>query len=80
MEKQKIVEMIKAFICEKLAADSLEEDQNLNEFTDFDSMLLVELILYLEETFLIEVPEELYDMDNFETINKIACLTIKCME
>jgi len=72
MNKEEISSKVYEFMSEKLEENQFEYDQDLNEFVAFDSMLLVELILFLEETFDIVIPEDDYDLDNFSSIVKIV--------
>jgi acyl carrier protein len=71
MNQEKVYEVIKEFCSEKLHTEALETDTPLRDYGEFDSLLVVELILFLEEALNIEIPEEYYGMENFETIAKI---------
>lgn len=69
-----VYELLKEFFNEKLKVENLELDTPLRDYGDFDSLLVVELILFLEESLNIEIPEEFYGMENFETVAKIINL------
>ena len=51
----------------RLTGDTLLLDQKI-----LDSVGMLDLLLFVEKTFDIEVPEEDISPDNFDTINKLA--------
>jgi len=71
--------VIKQFILTKLmtseSGDSLEENQSLIESGVIDSLSVMKLLNFLEETFNIKVTDEELIAENFETLNAINDLT-----
>lgn len=79
MEKKQIYEIIKRFITEKLENDGIENDTPLDNLEEFDSLFVVELILFAESELNIVIPEDYYGMENFETIDAIVAMLVKIM-
>lgn len=48
------------------------DDPLLSSNGHFDSFSLMELVLHLEETFSIEIPDDELDPDTFHSVNTIA--------
>ncbi len=74
--KVEIREKIRTFILESymagLDASGLKDDVSLERSHIVDSARVLELILYLEETFGIEVTNDDATPDNFDTVNAIV--------
>lgn len=47
-------------------------DQDLREFAGFDSLGILELLVWLESEFSIAIPDEELIVDNFTSIGKMA--------
>jgi acyl carrier protein len=47
-------------------------DQDLREFAGFDSLGILELLVWLESEFSIAIPDEELIVDNFTSIDKMA--------
>lgn len=73
-----VADSIKTFITTELAPDldaaSLGNDQSLLTSGVLDSLRIVKLIAFLESEFDVEVTDDEFDPDNFETIDAIAKL------
>lgn len=80
MEQDKVLATIQEFFSEKLHIENLTMESSLKEYSDFDSLMVVELILFLEESFDIEIPEEDYAMENYESVQGILKVVEHSME
>lgn len=71
-----IAAQIWRFLDERFSPSSkgtrLTDDTLLLDEKILDSVGMLELVFFVEETFSIEVPEEDIVPDNFDTINKLA--------
>ena len=67
-------EALKQYIAEELLNNSVnvKEDDNLLSDGMVDSLGMVRLVAFLEETFEVEIPPEDLIIENFGTINVIA--------
>lgn len=67
---------VREFIAENFvmdeAADELDADASLTQSGVLDSMGVLELIMFLEERFGIEVPDEDTLPENLDSVNRIA--------
>jgi len=65
---------IKDFFIEKRRATGLENDTDLFKGGYIDSLFAFEMVVYLEETFGVRIPDKAITEDNFRTIGAIAAL------
>lgn len=66
--KEKIIE-----ICRELCCKEISGDEELIASGLLDSFKIMELICSLEEGFhIVFLPEEIMNLDNFETVNRMA--------
>ena len=56
------------------AVSELSDDDSLLDAGFLDSLAIVRLLAWLEETFAVEVPDDDLDPDNFESLSAIAAL------
>ena len=70
MNEKQVLDLLAEFVREKLGVE-FSEDMTFNDLEGFNSMLIVELILYLEENLQIEIPEEYYTIDNYTNVSSI---------
>jgi len=72
----KTIDVLGKFIVTEIAAErdekSLEPDEDLLRSGVIDSMALMDLVLFLEKTFGIEVEEEDLVPENFQSLNSIV--------
>jgi acyl carrier protein len=55
-----------------MPVQDLSEDRDLRHFPTFDSLGVLELLVWLEGRFLLSIPDEELLVENFTTIGKIA--------
>ena len=67
-----VKEIILGFFKEKGTADDLEYDTDLFSGGYVNSLFALEVILFLEETFSIHIPNKDVSESNFQTIESIA--------
>ncbi|GMQ56627.1 hypothetical protein AN1V17_10210 [Vallitalea sediminicola] len=77
MNKDEIRVKLIEYIKEKLQADEITETTQLESFDEFSSIFVVELILFIEESFNIEVSYEDYGMENYSDVASIVDLVIR---
>jgi len=65
---------IKDFFIEKRRAAGLENDTDLFKGGYIDSLFAFEMVVYLEETFGVRIPDTAITEDNFRTLGAIAAL------
>jgi Acyl carrier protein len=65
---------IKDFFIEKRRATGLENDTDLFKGGYIDSLFAFEMVVYLEETFGVRIPDTAITEDNFRTLAAIAAL------
>ncbi|MCD7948224.1 MAG: acyl carrier protein [Oscillospiraceae bacterium] len=65
---------IRNFFIEKHKADGLEDDTDLFKGGIVDSLFAFEIVVYLEETFGVRIPDKEITEDNFRTIHAIAAM------
>lgn len=72
MEKSEILEKIRRMISEKLGIgiDEVREDANIIEDLGADSLDLVDIIMYVEDTFGIRVEDE--ELEKIRTLEDIV--------
>lgn len=69
-----VVALREYFASQNAQAANLEDDTSLIERGLLDSMAIVKLITFLEERFGVELSDDEFDPDNFETLSAIAAL------
>jgi acyl carrier protein len=77
MQSETVVEKIKRIVVEDLDVNLSYEDLNetvplFEEGLGFDSVVLVELISFLEKRFNIEMGDEALNMDTFQNLGSVA--------
>ena len=75
MKEAELKQKLKAFICRELlleAAYPMRNDEPLLTTGRLNSLLLVQLALYIEETFGVEVPNIDLTAAHFETVDRMA--------
>jgi acyl carrier protein len=77
MQPQIVVEKIKRIVVEDLDVNLSYEDLNetvplFEEGLGFDSVVLVELISFIEKRFNIEMGDEALNMDTFQNLGSVA--------
>jgi acyl carrier protein len=56
----------------KISPETIEDDKSLIEEYGVDSVSLLELVVGLEEEFGIQVGDEEFSVENFQTVNALA--------
>ena len=73
---ERIEDRLKRMIVERLfmslSPDELDEEKSLLDEYDVDSVSLLELVVGIEEEFRITIGDNDFDVDNFETVAKLA--------
>lgn len=72
MEETKV--RIKAFLARYLQNYDLSDDQDIFSLGFINSLFAMQLVLFVEKEFHIDVSNEDLDIDNFRTVNAIATL------
>jgi acyl carrier protein len=52
--------------------DGLTEDRDLREFPSFDSLGILETLVWLENAFSVTIPDEELAVDRFDSVAKMA--------
>lgn len=74
-DRQQIVSTITKRLSEILPdvpAEELGEGRNLRDFAGFDSLGILETLVWLESTFDVTVPDEELVVDRFDSVGKMA--------
>lgn len=73
MTKSKQYDLIHTFFSEKLncTADELSKDTDLTLFEGYNSMLVVELILFIEENLNFQIPDDYFGLENYKSIGSV---------
>ncbi|WP_349879220.1 phosphopantetheine-binding protein [Micromonospora sp. HUAS YX12] len=74
-EHEEVVNAVVARLRELLPdtpVDELTEDRDLRDFAAFDSLGVLELLVWLEGRFSVSIPDEELIVDNFTTVGKMA--------
>ncbi|MCC8123106.1 MAG: phosphopantetheine-binding protein [Oscillospiraceae bacterium] len=69
-----IEEKIRDFFIEKHKADGLADDTDLFKGGIVDSLFAFEMVVYLEDTFGVRIPDQEITENNFRTILSIAAM------
>jgi acyl carrier protein len=75
MSKQEIIDRLQTIITENLEHNlpvTLSEEQRLYEDLNIDSLMVLQLMIYIEEEFQVEVPEEDVDPEVFQTVRSLV--------
>lgn len=72
MDKNKVKEKLKEVINDLLQIDDIKQEDSLIEDLGMDSLDMVELVMYIEEDFDIELPDD--GLDNVKTIRDVEKL------
>jgi acyl carrier protein len=71
------IQKLRHFVTKELVPDfkgTLSEDDSLLTSGILDSMRIVKLLAYLEKEFRVEISDDEFDPDNFESLTAIARL------
>ncbi|QYR19393.1 acyl carrier protein [Paenibacillus sp. sptzw28] len=74
-QKQEIMNELRTLMVENLelrVREPLEESDRLYEDLHIDSIMVLQLTVYIEETFKVYVPEEGIDPDTFLTVGSLV--------
>lgn len=77
MNRKEIKQILIGYINEKLEANNIIETTDLETYDEFSSIFVVELILFIEENFDLEVYYEDYDMINYTNVSSIIDVVIR---
>ncbi|MFD9595315.1 acyl carrier protein [Kitasatospora sp. NPDC059973] len=55
-----------------LGEEGVNEDKDLRDYPEFDSLGILEVLVWLEGEFEVSIPDEELSVDNFNTIGKIV--------
>ncbi|MGG1516571.1 phosphopantetheine-binding protein [Paenibacillus oryzisoli] len=75
MERNEIIEKIRILLVENLEIkhlNSLNEKDRLYEDLNVDSIMVLQLMVYIEEAFTIVIPEEDVDPLAFQTVGSLV--------
>ncbi len=80
MERSEILEKVRRMIAEKLGIDldDVKEDANIIEDLGADSLDLVDIVMYVEDTFGIRVEDE--ELERIKTLKDIVDGIVKKLE
>ena len=80
MERSEILEKVRRMIAEKLGIDldDVKEDANIIEDLGADSLDLVDIVMYVENTFGIRVEDE--ELERIKTLKDIVDGIVKKLE
>jgi acyl carrier protein len=79
-DRHQIVESVAVRLREvlpEIGGVKVEEDEDLRDYPGFDSVSILEALVWLETEFKVSVPDEELRVDNFCTIGKMADYVIK---
>jgi acyl carrier protein len=77
MDESDVEHAITAFLCERFGIESPAADANLIESGVLDSMMFVDLIVFIEERFGVVAELDDLEIDNFATIASMARFVIE---
>lgn len=75
MEQREILELLRNAITERLrieVPDKLNESDRIYEDLNIDSIVVLQLLVYVEEIFEVSIPEEDVDPKVFKTIGSLG--------
>ena len=65
---------IRAFVAGRFPSARLADDRDIFALGFVNSLFAMELVLFLEQQFAMEIPNEDLELDNFRTIDAMAAL------
>lgn len=74
-EREQIVKTVATRLSEIIPAvrvESTDVDQDLREFPEFDSLSILEVLVWLESEFSVTIPDEELVVDNFSSVGKMV--------
>lgn len=74
-QREQVMEELKALLEENLELEltkGLEESDRLYDDLHIDSIMVLQLIVYIEEVFQVSVPEDGIDPDTFLTVGSLV--------
>lgn len=74
-DRQHIIESVQHRLREvvsDLREENLEEDKDLREYAGFDSLGVLEILVWLESEYSLVIPDEELNIDNFSSVGKMA--------
>ncbi|WP_113672061.1 acyl carrier protein [Vallitalea guaymasensis] len=80
MSRDEIKDKLLEYVREKLQSEEITETTQLESIDEFSSIFVVELILFIEENFDLEVSYEDYNMENYSDVTSIIDLVIRNKE
>ncbi len=80
MNRDEIKDKLLEYVREKLQSEEITETTQLESIDEFSSIFVVELILFIEENFDLEVSYEDYNMENYSDVTSIIDLVIRNKE
>ncbi|QUH28422.1 acyl carrier protein [Vallitalea guaymasensis] len=80
MNRDEIKDKLLEYVREKLQSEEITETTQLESINEFSSIFVVELILFIEENFDLEVSYEDYNMENYSDVTSIIDLVIRNKE
>ena len=70
-------ETIRSFILSSIPVGSLDDDANLFESGIVNSLFAVQLMMFIENAFAIEVGQDDLDIENFKSLNAMTAFVLK---
>lgn len=74
MNHEEIKAQVTSFLTRSLRTKELKEDDNILELGLVHSLFMIQLIMFIEKTFHLELEEEDLDMDNIKTVRDLVVL------
>lgn len=74
-DRPEIVKSITEHLCQVIpdaSGDALTEHRDLREFPGFDSLGILETLVWLESTFAVTIPDEELVVERFDSVGKMA--------
>lgn len=76
-EENGIKEAVRRFILSSINITHLDDDDNLFESGIVNSLFAVQLMMFIEKTFAIEVGMDDLDIENFKSLNATTAFVLK---
>lgn len=77
MSAHKAKQLIRGFISDSISLGNASDDENLFETGIVNSLFAVQLMIFLEKTFRIEIGADDLDIENFKSISAAAQFVLK---